>query len=152
MDGSLVVLLILIFHLFLVPNRWMECYLVGSVALFGTMIDSVWAATGLITYEAPYSSFSFICPPWVTAIYVLFAMCLNYSLLWLRGRPFIGASLAILGAILSYAAAEKVGAAQFHPNSWVVLALVGLVWGFFMPFCSWWSSWLDKMMQDKKTG
>ena len=49
----------------------------GKCSSFGYYSDSVWAATELITYEAPYSS-SFICPPWVTAIYVLFAMCLNY--------------------------------------------------------------------------
>ncbi len=140
-DGAFVVLILLAIHLYLVKERVQEICLITIVTLFGTCLDTVYSLTGIIQYAGEYTYFPWLAPIWISSIWVLFAMSLNHSLSWFNGRWVLASLSGASGAILTYIAGVKVGAATFLIPEKILLAIVGSIWFFLFPALLFFAHW-----------
>jgi hypothetical protein len=135
--GPLITIILLGLHLALTPNRGREIRLVVAVGVFGTVVDSLEAMTGFISYNGGYPRLNWLCPLWITAMWVLFASTLNSSLRWLRDRYLLAALLGAVFGPLSYFAGDRMGAIELNVvpiNSAIVMVII---WGIITPFLVW---------------
>ena len=72
--GPLFVAVIIAFHLLSTSLKRVDLILVVSLALLGTLIDSLYIAAGMITYEGGYSCCSWLAPLWITSLFALYAI------------------------------------------------------------------------------
>ena len=87
-----------------------------------------------------------IAPPWILALWALFASTLNVSLRWLRGRIVVAVVLGAVAGPLSYWAGVRMGAVEFTQP---VVALVALAvgWAVFTPLLMVLSARYDGMQE-----
>jgi hypothetical protein len=130
--GPAVVAVCLMGHLLLTRDRVREATLVLAIGVLGFAVDTLQASVGLYTFTAT-SFLPWVCPPWMVALWMLFATTLNGSMAWLAGRHRLAAVLGAVFGPLSYAAGARLGAIELHPNTLVSLAGIGVVWGLAMP-------------------
>jgi hypothetical protein len=130
--GPVLVAGLLLVHISLTANRAQEGYLIMLAGLLGFVSDTVQASLGLYAFTNT-SVAPWLCPPWMVALWMLFATTLNSSMAWLAGRPRLGAVLGALCGPLSYAAGARLGAIELHPNALASLAGIAIVWGLAMP-------------------
>ena len=98
--------------------------------IVGLAWDSALALLGLIRYRpAPWSP---LAPPWILALWVLFATTLHLSLRWLRGRRWQASLLGALAAPLAYLGGARLGALQL-PQLWPALLAQGAGWALILP-------------------
>jgi hypothetical protein len=99
----------------------------------GFALDSAFAASGWMTYAQPWA-WAWAAPLWIWALWTAFAMTLNHSLAFLRGRPAACAVLGAVGGPLAYwTAAGAFEAVDFTVPPWIVLAALSLAWGLALP-------------------
>ncbi len=144
-DGAFVVLLLLAIHLYLVKERVQEAYLIIIVTFFGTCLDTVYSLTGIIKYAGEYTHLPWLAPIWLSSIWALFAMSLNHSLSWLYGRWVLASLLGASGAVFTYIAGAKVGAATFLISETTTLIVVGVIWFFLFPALLFFSHWFASL-------
>ncbi len=129
--GTLAVGFAVAVHLYLVPHFRAELALLASVALIGTAWDSIIVSVGLMSY--PSGTFApGIAPHWIIAMWVNFAVTLNVSMNWLKGRPLIGAVFGGVGGPLAYLTGYKLGGVT-SPDLWLALTIQGLGWALILP-------------------
>jgi hypothetical protein len=135
--GLLVVGVFLSVHLLWSPNRTRELALVFNVGLLGTVIDSLQKTTGLLSYGSDSPVLSWLCPMWITALWLLLGSSLNTSLAWLRDRYLLAAALGAVFGPLSYLAGARLGAIDFNLDVTVTSGVLALIWGSVMPVLVW---------------
>lgn len=124
--GIAAVVSAVVLHLGWSRARWSEALLVGAALLVGLAWDSLLARTGLVDYASP-GSLPGWAPPWILALWALFATVLFESLQWLHGHSWLAALLGGTGGPLSCAGAARLGAAEIPHFALAMLALaVGL--------------------------
>lgn len=143
-NGPLLVSAMILVHLFTVKNRGEELFLILSVAFFGSLTDSFYQITGLIEFASAGILAPWMAPVWIMSIWALFAMCLNHSLSWLGMHWLLASTFGSGGAMLSYLAGYKLGAAKFLYGPWIVLPIIGGLWLFITPFILKYAAWLSK--------
>lgn len=134
--GSGVVALIVVFHLSRTPQPGAEFTLVLLVGLLGGLIDTLWVQLDLLRYSAGIVVAG-MAPHWIIAMWMLFAITLNVSLRWLRGRWLLAALFGAIGGPLAYYAGAKLGAVVFTEPAWQGLATLALAWAGAMPLLMW---------------
>ena len=93
------------------PGRSREFVYVLAVGLVGTLADSLLGALDATNYPTSRSAWPHpIVPPWITSLWVAFAMLPRFSLGWLRGRPGLAVVFGAIGGPLSYLAGTRIGA------------------------------------------
>jgi hypothetical protein len=105
-------------HLLLTRDRAREATLVLTVGLFGFAVDTLQASAGLYAFTGT-SVLPWVCPPWMVALWMLFATTLNSSMAWLAGRRRLAAVLGAVCGPLSYAAGARLGAIELHRSALV---------------------------------
>lgn len=132
--GVLAVLLFALLHLSMNPRHWSaDLSLVLSAAVAGFALDSVFVATGLLRYAAPWPSGA-LAPAWIVALWINLALTLNHSLRWLQPRPWLAAALGAGAAVCSYlAAARGWQAVEFAAPETRTLAIVAACWALLLP-------------------
>lgn len=143
-EGPIIIAFFLVYHLLQSQSRLSEIVMVGSMALFGTLNDTVYLNLGLIDYKGGWESVPWLAPLWVTSIWALFGMSVNHSMLWLRWSLVLSSLCGMAGGVVSYYAAVRVGAAVFHPNDATVMVILALEWAILMPLITLYSRWLEK--------
>ncbi len=128
--GPLVVLAIVILHLCTVTRRGQRAYefcYIALVGLFGLWIDSSLQWLGIVEYPTSQSSGpSIFVPPWITALWCLFATLPHHSLRWLSGRTWLAAGLGAIGGPLSFLAGARMGVVETGSSqvlTWGALSL-----------------------------
>jgi hypothetical protein len=116
----------------LVPNRVREGLLLFAVGTFGFVVDTLQASAGLYTFSAT-SDLPWLCPPWMVALWMLFAATLNGSMEWLAGRYRLAAVLGALCGPLSYLAGGRLGAIALSSDTTLSLGVIAVVWALVMP-------------------
>ena len=105
--------------------KW--CVIAG---LIGATFDQILLSFNIIQYHNNGWS-PLIVPVWIIALWIAFAITLNVSLRWLRGRYIIALLFGAIGGPLAYLGAEKIGAVTLTSHSLLILgigwALVTLV-------------------------
>lgn len=111
-------------------QRRADLRLAGIALGLGLLIDGALARSGLLAYASaapalPPSG----APVWILALWVAFALTLNHSLRWLRGRLVPAVVAGAAGGPLAYLAAARLsGAVTFASPAWQPLALLALGW------------------------
>ena len=114
-----------------------EIKLVFIFAFLGTLIDTLMAYSGMLSYNGLYGQGIIIAPLWITAMWCGFAAMVNHSMAWLKGR---WVQALLLGGFLgpvAYKAGEGLGAINFNNDQLDVTIMLAIVWGFSMPFIYW---------------
>lgn len=130
--GPATAAVLLLAHVGFASDRGREGALLIAAGAFGSGVDTLQASAGLYQF-AGTSALPWLCPPWMTALWMLFASTLNGSMAWLAGRYRTAAVLGALGGPASYVAGERLGAIAFPPNVLASLAGIAVVWAFAMP-------------------
>ena len=129
--GVAVTLAIVIWHLLRVPRPRYELKMLLAVIAIGGVWESALVDLGLLIYPngilLPWTA-----PYWMLALWALFAITLNTTFNWLKGRPLLAAILGALSGPLSFSAGARLGAVQFHPPHLALLALA-IGWAMLIP-------------------
>jgi hypothetical protein len=105
-----------------------------AIALpLGLAMDSGFAASGWLVYAEP-GPWPALAPVWIASLWAGFALTLNHSMAFLRGRPAAAALFGLLGGPLAYwSAAEAFSAVAFGvPAAWALAALA-IGWAAVLP-------------------
>lgn len=130
--GPLALAVFFALHMVFHRNWQDDARLMAIAAAMGLVVDSAWVQAGWMVFDTavPWPS---LAPVWIVAMWMGFALTLNHSLAFLKGRPWLGAWLGLLGGPLAYWAAERGWAAvQIQPTFHPYLAL-GLAWAMLTP-------------------
>ena len=121
---------ILFLHLYLTDKNANDIKLSAIAATFGFIFDGIMQFNNMIIYNNPGVPYPFT-PIWIVILWILFAITLNHSLAWLKGRTSLAMLFGLMGGPLVYLAGEKLMAVTIvSPNTLIVLA-VG--WAFITP-------------------
>ena len=129
--GVAVALVIVAFHLMRAANLVTELTLVTITLVIGALADSLLLQTGWIAYPSGMLMDG-VAPPWILALWLLFATTLNVSMRWLKQRAWLAVVLGAICGPLSYWGASRLGAVQFADPLPLVLALT-VTWALIMP-------------------
>ncbi|MDH4055860.1 MAG: DUF2878 domain-containing protein [Gammaproteobacteria bacterium] len=141
--GPLVTLVALALHLRAARKPFEEVLLILSCGVMGLCFDSYLVAMGWVTYKAGLFS-AYIAPYWIITMWMLFAMTLNVSMRWLRGKPKLAALFGFYGGPASYMAGQALGGIILI-NEFAALAALAIGWAIMMPMLVWLSENLDGM-------
>src|SRR5688500_10774628 len=108
-----------------------EVMLVVAAAATGLVFETALLATGWIAYPGG-AALAGIAPPWMVALWALFATTFNVSLRVLRDRPAIASVLGAVGAPAAYYAGAGLGALTFVAPA-PALAAIALGWAIATP-------------------
>lgn len=135
--GPLTIAGIVTVHLLLSGAAWRrELLLLATIGLLGPISDSLYILTGMLSY-AGVEPGRWIAPSWIIALWIGFAMTLNFSLGWLKHRYELAAAFGALGGPLSYWAGVRLGAVDWAASPWLVCVVLALVWTLLMPATAW---------------
>lgn len=112
-------------------RRDVDLRLVALAIVVGAVADTLLARFGVVAYASP-GSLAGSAPPWILALWALFAPMLREPMRWLHGRPMLAAAFGGVGGPLSYAAAEGLGACTF-PDPGLAIIVLGIGWGVILP-------------------
>ncbi len=115
----------------LAPRPGREAALVGAAVATGLALDTLLAQSGWIVFEGAVP-LAAAAPVWMLALWALFAVTLNVSLRWLRGRPALAVALGALGGPAAYYAGAGLGALRFEQPA-AGLAAVAIGWALAAP-------------------
>lgn len=125
--GPIAATAIVIVHLAVLSpagERTRELGFIVAVGIAGSLLDTGLHALGVTAY--PTSPEGIFVPPWIAALWFLFATLPYHSLGWLRGRPALAFLLGAIGGPLSYLGGVRMGAVDTGPEpvwTWVALAV-----------------------------
>ena len=110
-----------------------EVGFIFSVALVGTAIDTLFAATDLIAYNGGYAGLPWLAPLWITAMWAGFSTTINHSLRWLGKNLGIAAIMGLIFGPLTYIGGEKLGALQLSNARWLAIGILATAWAVVIP-------------------
>ena len=146
--GVLVMAALLALHLFLTANRTQELRFILVTGLLGTSLDSLLMLGGLYTFTN--HTLSWLCPVWMTALWMGFASTLNHSMRWLRGRYGLAGLFGAAGGPLSYYAGAGLGALTFVPSTRTTLMVLAVVWSLVVPGLLWLASTMSSQVSPEE--
>ena len=121
---------ILFLHLYLTDKNANDIKLSAIAATIGFSFDGIMQFNNMIIYNNPGVPYPFT-PIWIVILWILFAITLNHSLAWLKGRTALAMLFGLMGGPLVYLAGEKLMAVTIaNPNTLIVLAIG---WAFITP-------------------
>lgn len=114
----------------LVHRRWIcqnrrEWWLILALGAYGFAQDYL-----LMQADVFHVDGSAIPPPWLVAVWLLFASTLNHSLRWLQPRPWLAALSGAIAAPLSYLAGARLGALDINLS---LLPVLSAAWAVLLP-------------------
>jgi hypothetical protein len=123
----------LLVHLAIVPHPGRTALAIALVGAFGFAADGLWTALGLLTFPDQELLLGWL-PPWMLALWVMFAFLLDSALGWLRGRAALAAALGLVLGPAAYLGGASLGALEMHGVG-ATLA-VGVTWAVAMPLAA----------------
>lgn len=116
------------------PREWrLDLSLMLVIVLLGTTMDTLWAATGLVSYATPVP-LAQAAPAWIVGIWCAFSLTLRRSFRFLHGRPWLAALVGGAGAPLAYvAAAQGWQAVAFPHGMTLAVAVMAAGWALAFP-------------------
>lgn len=137
--GPLAVLLLLALHLWFAADRRASLRIVLLVGIVGVLIDSTLGYLGILRFRDSLFG-GWFCPPWLIALWLIFATTLQSSLGWLAARPLAAAVLGGLFGPVSYYAGQALGALNVMDNLPVAVTTLSVIWAVLFPPLLWWAA------------
>ena len=109
--GPMVVATLVGLHLLQQSDRSRELALILTVGALGSVIDTSQAALGVFAFVGHPGAW--LCPPWLTSLWLIFASTLNGSMSWLAGRYLLATVLGAVSGPFSYYCAVRIGVIEF---------------------------------------
>jgi Protein of unknown function (DUF2878) len=131
--GTAIALALIGCHLGLVQRRGDELALMAAAALFGTVVDTLQIACGLLSFPTG-TVFGWLPPAWLIVLWAQFAATFHFSMKWLKGRPWLAAFFGAIGGPVAFDAGRRLGVVAFHPAFWPSLLSLSVVWASAVPF------------------
>ena len=133
--GIVFVAVLLALHLRQAHRPYQELRLVMWVVVLAAPWETLLIRTGVIVY--PYGAvWAGFVPPWLLALWVLFAIQVNVLFRWLRGRWWLAMALGAIAGPLSFRAGAALGAALI-PDLTATLGVLAIGWAVWMPLLVW---------------
>lgn len=129
--GTLTVVVALGIHLWMAARPGPEFALVLTIAAIGTVWDSLIVSLGLMSYPSGMFAAG-LAPHWIIAMWALFAMTLNLSMAWLKGRWALAAVMGAIGGPLAYFAGYRLGGVESASLA-LALGVQAAGWAVMMP-------------------
>ncbi|CAJ0717234.1 DUF2878 domain-containing protein [Ralstonia mannitolilytica] len=129
--GIVFVAVLLALHLRQARQPQRELRLVVWVVVLAAPWETLLIRTGLIAYPHGTLWAGFV-PPWLLALWVLFAIQVNVLFRWLRGRWGVAMALGAVAGPLSFRAGAALGAAHI-PEMAATLGALAVGWAIWMP-------------------
>ncbi|TKB33236.1 MAG: DUF2878 domain-containing protein [Nitrospira sp.] len=123
-------------HIAIVPDWQQAVRRILFIGLLGMFVDSRLGFVGVLQYRDGLGA-GWICPPWLTALWMAFATTLKSSLGWLEGCY---AAAAIAGGIfgpLSYYGGHAAGALRVRGDLVDGLLVLTVLWAVLLPGLLW---------------
>ena len=124
-------LVILAIHISMIDQKINELKLLLIAGVIGFLFDGFIQYYQFIIYNSPGWSFP-LTPIWIIMLWMIFAITLNHSLVWLKNRISLSAIFGAIGGPLAYLAGEKLGAIIITQQLSLVLLSIG--WSLITPF------------------
>lgn len=131
MLGPVYMLLFLGMHYMFFASK-QEFYLILLAGVVGTVMDSLYTRSGMLSYGGGYEHI-WLAPLWITTMWLGFTATLNHALDWLRERPLLGFLAGAIFGPLSYYSGQKLGVISFHWSAAPATLVLALVWGLSIP-------------------
>lgn len=107
--------------------------LIAWALLIGALVDTAFAASGVLRYASPVPRVE-LAPLWILSMWIGFALTLNHSMAFLRGKLWLQILFGALGGPVAYLIAGRVwGAVTFGTTLTNVILLLALAWGIVTP-------------------
>lgn len=113
------------------PRMFLGLALASAVT--GAVVESAFAASGLMAYQASWPSTA-LAPVWIVALWAAFGATLPTTADLLGNRPW--GKAALLGAVfgpLSYVAGEKLGAVAITASPLLAFGVIAIAWAGIYP-------------------
>jgi hypothetical protein len=136
--GPLIGAVLLAWHLLLTPTVMREVQLLLTAGIAGSLLDTLMMWGGIYTFVGSVTSW--VCPLWITVLWMIFATTLHSSLSWLRDRYVLAACFGALGGPLSYYAGARLGAVILPPDPRPSLLILAAAWGVALPVLIWFAT------------
>ncbi len=119
----------LLLHLFFIGSA-SELKFIVVATLLGTLVDSILIWFGIFDFGENHQV---VCPPWLIALWVLFATTFYHALAWLKNYRRVAILFGAIGGCASYFAGYKFGAVSFTLPISSTLIIVALIWAILFP-------------------
>ncbi|MFT5286079.1 MAG: hypothetical protein ACI8TQ_002247 [Planctomycetota bacterium] len=135
--GSIAVLVIVALHLLLITRpserRWELGYIL-CVGVIGMLADTGLNLLGATNYPTVETEWSLaFAPPFITALWILFATLPNHSLGWLRGRTLLAVIFGAIGGPLAYLGGTRFGAVAVAEEPLLTYGALALEYAIVTP-------------------
>ena len=130
-SGTAVVALVVAWHVLRAPQPLAELKLAMAATGIGFLWENLLMHTGIVQFISG-KFIDALAPGWILAMWALFAITLNVSLRWLKGRWLLAFVMGAIAGPASYAAGVRMGAAVL-PQPVVSLAVLSVGWALLTP-------------------
>ncbi|MEA9978099.1 MULTISPECIES: DUF2878 domain-containing protein [unclassified Pseudomonas] len=120
---------VLAMHLLWISSWRTEGPLVVSVALIGTLIDSLLLKSGVFSF----ASEGLLIPLWLMVLWAVLATTLNHCLDWTATPWWRASVLGAIGGPMSYYAGSKMAGVYLPLGLWPSMLLLGIIWAVLFP-------------------
>lgn len=135
--GPIAMLIFLVSHMLLMGKGNSEFIFLILIAMVGTVVDSLKASSGFISYMGGYGSVKIIAPLWITAMWAGFAATINHSLYWIHNRYYLAFIIGAVFGPLAYMVGVKLQALSFNYSVFTSAIVLAAVWGISVPTMYW---------------
>jgi hypothetical protein len=138
--GPLVVGAIVAVHLRFVAQpsgRRRELAFVVLVAVVGLVADTGLRALGATSYPTSMEWGHAVVPPWIIALWALFATLPFHSMRWLARRPLMAIALGAVGGPLSYLSGVRIGAVGVGDDPLLTWSAISVEYAVATPLLLW---------------
>jgi hypothetical protein len=129
-QAVLLLVLLLVLHFLLLPQRRQELWLIALCAPLGIMIDSLLSFLGIFEFTNLGNS---LIPLWLAGLWIAFTATLRHGLVFFLSRPYLASVCGAIAGPLSYFAGQRLGAVEFGLPVVSTLLLLGAIWALLFP-------------------
>jgi hypothetical protein len=139
--GTAAVVAAIAWHVAISARPATELALAGLLAAIGLVAESLVVAQHHVAYPAG-QPVAWLAPYWMVALWAEFAIALNVTLRWLKGKPVVALLLGAVFGPLSFLGGVRLGGARFLDEA-AALATLACMWAVLMPLVMWLSDRFD---------
>jgi hypothetical protein len=129
--GTIAVVAAIGWHVAISARPATELALAGLLCAIGLVAESFVVNQGHVAYPAG-QPVAWLAPYWMVALWGEFAIALNVTLRWLKGRVALAAVLGAVFGPLSFLGGVRLGGARFIDEG-AALATLACLWAALMP-------------------